>query len=73
MAPVPGDTVPVGGPGRRAGVAAGRPTSRAAQAVAAAGSLVPVLVAQGLAFALLAASGNMPPLVLRVFRALLTL
>jgi len=59
MAPPPGD-----------GAATGRIRSGLATV---AGSLLPVLVAQALAFALLAGSGKMPPLVLRAFRALLTL
>lgn len=39
----------------------------------AGGVLVPLLLSQGLAFGALWASGKMPVLVLRVFRALLTL
>ncbi len=41
-------------------------------AAGAFGALLPFLVAEGLALAVLVGSGNMPPLVLRVFRAFLT-
>jgi hypothetical protein len=59
MAPDPGDRV-LDGP---------LPRSAATRAF---GALLPLLLAEGLALAVLVGSGNMPPLVLRVFSALLT-
>jgi len=73
MVPTPGDSVPAGPTGTGLAAAADRRLSPASRVAAAAGALLPLLVAEGLAFVLLAGSGKMPPLVLRVFRALLTL
>ena len=73
MAPTPGDSVPAVGTENGLEAGADRRFPPASRVVAAAGALLPALAAQGLAFALLVGSGKMPPLVLRVFRALLTL
>ncbi len=73
MAPAPGDSVPAVGAENCLEAGADRRFARASRVVAVAGALLPALAAQGLAFALLVGSGKMPPLVLRVFRALLTL